>query len=76
MANILYKDRLITAFARFDDDTKFWIPMADISWGSNRQRASHTVTGPLDPFENWPAAERFMTEMAKTWIDDHLHRPS
>jgi hypothetical protein len=73
MANILYKDRLIVPFARFDDDTKFWIPMADISWGSNRQRASHTVTGPVDPFENWPAAERCMTEMAKAWIDDHLH---
>jgi hypothetical protein len=73
MTNLLYKDRRIITFARFDEDTKFWIPMADISWGSNRPRASHTITGPLDAFENWQAAERFMTAMAKTWIDDHLH---
>jgi hypothetical protein len=29
------------------------------------QRESHTITGPLDRFENWQDAERFMTEWRK-----------
>ncbi len=72
MANLLYKDRFIVIFARFDEDTTFWIPMVDVSWGTDGQRESHTITGPLDRFENWQDAERFMTEMAKAWID---HNP-
>jgi len=71
MANLLYKDRSIVNFARFDEDLTIWVPMIDVSWGADGQRESHTITGPLDQFENWQAAERFMTEMAKAWIDDN-----
>ena len=71
MANLLYKDRLIVIFARFDEITTFWIPMVDVRWETDGQRESHTITGPLNRFGNWQAAERFMTEMAKTWIDDN-----
>jgi hypothetical protein len=71
MANLLYKDRFIVNFARFDEATTFWVPMADVNWGTNGLRESHTITGPLVQFENWQAAERFMTEMAKEWIDDN-----
>jgi hypothetical protein len=46
--------------------------MVDVSWGTDGQRESHTITGPLDRFENWQDAERFMTEMAKAWIDENL----
>jgi hypothetical protein len=72
MADVLYKDRLIGAFARFDEITASWIPMVDVSWETDGQRESHTINGPLDPFENWRDAERFMTQMAKAWIDQHL----
>jgi len=71
MANLLYKDRFIVNFARFDEATTFWVPMADVHWGTNGLRESHTITSPLVQFENWQAAERFMTEMAKEWIDDN-----
>ena len=71
MTNLLYKDRFIVNFARFDEATTFWVPMADVNWGTNGLRESHTITGPLVQFENWQAAERFMTEMAKEWIDDN-----
>ncbi|HTN71924.1 MAG TPA: hypothetical protein VMO00_12645 [Methylomirabilota bacterium] len=71
MADLLYKDRLIAIFARFDEATTFWIPMVDVSWGTDCQRESHTITGPLNRFENWQDAERFMKEMAKAWIDDN-----
>ena len=71
MANLLYKDRFIVNFARFDETTAFWIPMVDVSWRIDGLRESHTITGPLVKFENWQAAERFMTEMAKAWIDNN-----
>ncbi|HXK29424.1 MAG TPA: hypothetical protein VJ646_14320 [Candidatus Binatia bacterium] len=71
MANLLYKDRFIVNFARFDETTAFWIPMVDVNWGTNGLRESHTITGPLVQFKNWQDAERFMTEMAKAWIDDN-----
>ena len=71
MANLLYKDRLIAIFARFDEITTFWIPMVDVSWGTDGQRETHTITAPLDRFENWQDAERVMTKMAKAWIDDN-----
>jgi hypothetical protein len=69
---VLYKNRLIGAFARLDEITTSWIPMVDVSWGTDGQRESHTITGPLDRFENWLDGERFMTEMAKAWIDENL----
>jgi hypothetical protein len=42
MANLLYKDRLIVIFARFDQITTFWIPMVDVRWETDGQRESHT----------------------------------
>jgi len=71
MANLLYKDRSIVNFASFDETTTFWIPMVDVSWGTDGLRESHRITGPLVQFENWQDAEKFMTEMAKAWIDDN-----
>jgi hypothetical protein len=71
MADLLYKDRLVVIFARFDEISTFWIPMVDVRWETDGQRESHTITGPLNRFENWQHAERFMTEMAKAWIDDN-----
>ena len=71
MADLLYKDRLVVIFARFDEISTFWIPMVDVRWETDGQRESHTITGPLTRFENWQDAERFMTEMAKAWIDDN-----
>jgi hypothetical protein len=71
VTNLLYKDRSIVNFARFDEDSTFWIPMVDVSWGTDDLRELHTITGPLAQFENWQDAERFMTEMAKAWIDDN-----
>ena len=50
MTNILYKDRRIIAFARFDEDTKFWIPMADIQLGE--QPSASIAHG------NWPSTMR------------------
>ena len=70
MAGLIYKDRLIVAFASFDETTTFWIPMANISGVINDQRRSHQMTGPRDRFKNWEDAEQFMIETAKAWVDD------
>jgi hypothetical protein len=71
MAHLLYKKHLIIILARVDEISTFWIPVADIRWGTDGQRESHTITGPLGRFKNWQDAESFMAEMAKAWIDDH-----
>ena len=46
--------------------------MVNVTWGTDDLRDSHTINGPLVEFETWQDAERFMTEMAKAWIDDNL----
>jgi hypothetical protein len=71
MTHLLYKEHLIIVSERLDQISTFWIPMADISWGTDDQRESHTVTGSLHAFKNWRDSEEFMTGMAKAWIDDH-----
>ena len=71
MTNLLYKDRSIVNFARCDEDTTFWIPMVDVSWGIDGLRKSHTISSPPVQFEYWQDAEGFMTAMAKAWIDDN-----
>jgi hypothetical protein len=70
MARLLYKDRLIVIFAVYDETTRSWIPIADISWGTDGDRGSHTITSPPTKFNNWPDAETHMLDLAKAWIDD------
>ena len=70
MANeLLYKDRLIVPFAQFDQNSASWIPMADISWETDGDRRSSTLTGPPDRYRNWQDAKAYILEMAKAWID-------
>ena len=68
--NLFYKDRLIVVSARFDEITRFWLPIADISWGADEQRGSHAIDSPLYNFDSWREAERHMIDIAKAWIDD------
>lgn len=69
MANLFYKDHLITVVGRTDEISQFWIPVADISWETDGQRKSHTITGGLDWISNWQDVERHMVELAKAWVD-------
>lgn len=69
MANLFYKDHLITVVGRTDEISQFWIPVADISWETDGQRKSHTITGGLDWINNWQDVERHMVELAKAWVD-------
>lgn len=70
MDNSFYKNRLIVVSARFDENTRLWVPIADISWEADGQRGSHTTIGPLQNFENWREAENHMIDLAKAWIDE------
>jgi hypothetical protein len=71
MASFLHKGYLVVVFAIHDDETiGSWIPTADISWGTDRDRGSHTIASPPTHFNNWPDAETHMLELAKAWIDD------
>jgi hypothetical protein len=78
MANLFYKDHFITVVGRTDEISQFWIPVADISWETDGQKESHTITGGLDWISNWHDVERHMVELAKAWVDGqatrHLNR--
>ena len=70
MANLFYKDHFIIVVARTDEISTFWIPVADISWETDGERESHTITGGVDRFNNWQDAEGHMIKLAKEWIDE------
>jgi len=69
MANLYYKDRLIIAFASQNQGDKQWTAGAEITWKQDRQRQSHTIGGLADRFKTSEDAERFIVNLAKTWID-------
>jgi hypothetical protein len=69
MANIYYKDRLIIAYASLSQSTKLWNPGAEITWKHDGQRCSHTIGGLQDRFKTSEEAEKFVINIAKTWID-------
>jgi hypothetical protein len=69
MANLYYNDRLIIAYASFNQSTKTWSPGAEITWTRDGRRYSHTIGGLTDRFKTSEEAEKFVTSLAKTWID-------
>jgi hypothetical protein len=71
MANLYYNDRLIIAYASLNQSTKAWSPGAEITWTRNGQRYSHSIGGLADRFKTSEDAEKFVTSLAKTWIDSN-----
>jgi hypothetical protein len=69
MANLYYSDRLIIAYASLNQSTKTWSPGAEITWTRDGKRYSHTIGGLTDRFKTSEDAEKFVTNLAKTWID-------
>jgi hypothetical protein len=71
MASFPYKGYLIIVFAVHDETTRSWLPIANVSWRTDGDPGSHTITSPPTYFNNWPDAETHMSDLAKAWIDDH-----
>lgn len=69
MANLYYNDRLIIAYASLNQSTKLWSAGAEITWKQDGERHSHTLGGLADRFKTPEEAERFVINLAKTWID-------
>lgn len=69
MANLYYNDRLIIAYASLNQSTKLWSAGAEITWKQDGERHSHTLSGLADRFKTPEEAERFVINLAKTWID-------
>jgi hypothetical protein len=69
MANLYYNDRLIIAYASLNQSTKTWSAGAEITWTRDGKRYSHTIGGLTDRFKTSEDAEKFVTNLAKTWID-------
>jgi hypothetical protein len=69
MANLYYKERLIVAFANLNQSDKLWSAGAEITWKAGGRRYSHTIGGLADRFKSSDDAERFVVNLAKSWID-------
>jgi hypothetical protein len=69
MANLYYNDRLVVAYASLNQSTKLWSAGAEITWKRDGERLSHTLAGLADRFKTPEEAERFVINLAKTWID-------
>lgn len=69
MANLYYKDRLIIAYASLNQSDKRWSAGAEITWRRDGNRQSHSIGGLADRFNTGEEAERFVIQLAKTWID-------
>lgn len=69
MANLYYNERLIIAYASLNQSTKLWSGGAEITWKQDGERHSHTLSGLADRFKTPEEAERFVINLAKTWID-------
>jgi hypothetical protein len=69
VANLYYNDRLIIAYASFNQSTKEWSGGAEITWKHEGRRNSHTIGALADRFKSSEDAERFAINFAKAWID-------
>ena len=69
MANLIYNERLIIAYATLQQSTKLWSAGAEITWKFDGQRYSHTIDGLPDRFKTAGEAEQFAINLAKAWID-------
>ncbi len=69
MANFYYKDRLIITFASLNQSDKQWTAGAEITWRHDGQRRSHSIGGLIDRFKSGEDAEKFITNLAKAWVD-------
>ena len=69
MANLYYNERLIIAFASLNQSDKQWSAGAEITWKRDGQRRSHSISGLADRFKSSADAEKFVIDLAKSWID-------
>ena len=69
MANLYYNDRLIIAFASQNQSDKQWTAGAEITWTQDGERRSHSIGGLTDRFKTGEDAEKFVTNLAKAWVD-------
>ncbi len=69
MPNLYYNDRLIIAFTSLNQSDKHWTAGAEITWKRDGARQSHTIGGLTDRFKSSEDAERFVINLAKSWID-------
>jgi hypothetical protein len=68
MANLYYNDRLIIAFTSLNQSDKQWTAGAEITWRHDGRRQSHSI-GLADRFKSSDDAEKFVINLAKSWID-------
>lgn len=69
MANLYYNDRLIIAYTSLNPSDKQWSAGAEITWRRDGKRQSHSISGLTERFKTSEEAERFVTTLAKAWID-------
>jgi len=69
VANLYYNDRLILAFTSLNQSDKQWTAGAEITWRRDGRRQSHSIGVLPDRFKTSEDAEKFIINLAKSWID-------
>lgn len=72
MANLYYNEHLIIAYASFNQSSQDFSAGAEITWKAvDGRRQSHSIGGLTDRFKSAEDAERFIVNLAQSWIDAH-----
>jgi hypothetical protein len=69
MISLRYKDHLIVADGRFEENRKLWRPVVTIGWNSDSAVAWESLNDSAVLFETTEAAEKFGVELARAWVD-------
>jgi hypothetical protein len=72
MAALRYKSILIIATGLYNNTKGVWIPIVDLSWGTDSYRGSHVINDFSRSFQTKGEAETFGLEIARAWVDERL----
>jgi hypothetical protein len=70
MAALRYKSILIIATGQYDNIKGVWLPIVDLSWGTDSYRRSHVITDFSTSCQTRGEAETRGLESGKAWVDE------
>jgi hypothetical protein len=72
MAALRYKSILIIATGQYDKTKGGWLPIVDLSWGTDPYRGAHVITDFSRLCQTKVEAENIGIETGKAWVDARL----
>ena len=72
-----YKEHLIFVASRLDPGGCFWLPLATVCWSEGAKKHLVSIKGRAhDRFVYSSEAETSAIEIARDWVDTHVHNGS